>query len=287
MQGANVFTEYRTTGDWLIVADVNNTYLPYYPNSDPQALFQLQLINGATIVASNTFKAWQRQPLSIYLSPATANTLTWGTNYKVRIQLLGSAVYSEYALLSTDWQSGSILYLDGYVRNLAGILQEYYTTLTGAAVTYLTDATSGAILTSAGGVIFDRGISLLSTYRPNLFKFTNTAIPTSSNLVSSGAAQARIIMSDRVGAQLYGVINGIADGFGLDPVEFVSSICWGLLILCAILCGAGQFAGGIISGAGFIGIGVVFGAITFAMVGIMILLAIVIIGMRVFINNSG
>jgi hypothetical protein len=289
INGANVFTGYSATGDWLFVADVNNIYLPYYPNNDPQTIFQLQLVDNVTVKATAPFNSWQRQPMSIYLSPATAGTMTWGNPLmKIRIQsLIDSTVYADYTLLSTDWQGGSLTYLDGYVRNLAGVYQTYYTALNGAATTFLEDSTNGTVFNAAGGVIFSRGIPQLSTIRPNLFKYTSAGIPVTANTVSTGAADAAVIMSDRVGSQIYGMLQALGDGMGLSPVEFASALTWGLMILCAVLSGAGAFAGGFIAGLGFVGIGIVFGSVTFAMMAILVLLAVVVIGLRVFINNSG
>jgi hypothetical protein len=287
---AKVFTGYLDDDDWLIVADVNNVYLPYYPYSDPQTQFQLQLIlaDGVTVKSSKPFTAWQRQPLSLYLNSAAAGALDWGGAYKIRVQLLSdSDIYTEYALTDSDWQAGSLLYLDGYVRNLAGAYGTYYSTLNGSAVTYIESSASNSVLNADGGVMFLRGIPLLSTVRPNLFKYTSSTMPTNPNEISTRAADTRVVMSDRVGPQIYGMLEGFGDAVGLDPVEFASALCWGLLILCGLLCGVGQFAGGIIAGLGFLGAGIVFGAITFAMIGTMVLLAIVVIGLRIFINNSG
>lgn len=281
--GAKVFTGYMTTGDWLVVADVRNIYEPYYPTGDPQSSFQLQLLNGATIVATNTFKAWDRQPLSIYLNAATAGTLTWGSAYKVRIQLLGSAtVYNEYTLTTADWTAGSLYYLDGYVRSLAAVYEDYYST------TYLVlTAEKGNVLNQVGGAVFDRGIANLSTIRNNLFQNTYSAVSTTPGTFTH-AGEAAIIWSDRVGATVAGRLTDIGTIFGGisgDKVlGFIILILW---LICAMMVGTGHWVGGAIAGLPMIAIGIYFGGLGLENVLAIAGIAVVIIGRAIFLNNQG
>jgi hypothetical protein len=281
--GAKVFTGYMTTGDWLIVADVNNTYPPYYPDNDPQAYFQLQVISGTTIKASTPFKAWERQPLAIYLSPATAGTLTWGSGYVIRIQCLTTtSVMEQYTLMPSDWYGGGIFWLDSHIRSLASTYQTYYT------ATYLVaTADKGNVLNAAGGVIFDTGIPNLSIQRPGLFETTYHPVTTTAGTFTH-AGQSAIVWSDRVGTQVTDKLTDAGDlAGGMDGKEvlgFIILICW---LICSISIATGHYAGGAIAGLPLIAIGLFFGGIGLEMILAIGGIAVVVIGRAIFLNNQG
>lgn len=246
-----------------MVADVNNVYVPYFPDQDPQLYFQLQLIDNSVVKASTTFRAWQRQPLAIYLNANTANGLQWGSGYKVRIQaLFNSDVYSEYALVSGDWQAGSLLYLDSYIRTLASSYETYYDTefLTTVA------GRSDRVLNAYGSTVFIRGIPGLGTARPNLF-YTNfgTELPsdTTHDLLSPNP-------SAMLGTDLYGRITGMANLFGTEANNIIGWTLLGIGMLVGIGCvGVGHGIAGLIIGLFFVGsAGLVFGGIPIAILGI-------------------
>jgi hypothetical protein len=285
VEGAHVFTGYREDNDWLIVADTRNFYSPYYPDYDPSTLFQLQLINGSTVVASAQAKAWQRQPLAIYLNSTTAGSLTWGGTYKLRLALIGSTtVIGEYSLVTADWQSGSMAYLDSYVRNLASVYQAYYTTLTGATVTYLVSGVSGDSLNADGAVIFQRGIANIASVRPSLFLYVSPSITIPSAETSTGTGSSRIIMSDRLGPKLYGMLDGLAQGMGMpDAPSLAGGILIALWLLTAVIClgiGGGFGIGGGLIGGSFwllIGIFIIGGAFFTTMAVISFIAGVIII----------
>lgn len=268
---AKVFTSYLATGDWLIIANTSNVYEPYYPDQDPQTIFQLQLIDGTTIKGANTVKAWDKQPLAIYLSPATAATMTWGSGYKVRMQSLASAtVYQEYALLSADWNAGSMLFLDGYIRNLASQYETYYET------TFLTTGSSGAlVLNEEGATMFMRGISALEKARPNLFYASfGASIPedVSHTLYAPDPSTA-------MGSDIYGRFSEAATLLDTDTTNIIG---W-MLIAFALLIGFGCASMGF-GGAGLViglvissGAGFVFGGIPIAVIGAVGFIAIFLI----------
>jgi hypothetical protein len=259
-----VFTSYKEPDDWLILADVNNTYVPYYPNNDPQLYFQLQLISGATIKASTSFRAWGRQPLAIYLNQATAAGLTWGgANYKIRIQsLVDATVYSEYTIVTGDWSAGSLLYLDSYVRTLASTYETYNST------TYLASIAgqSNQVLNEAGSIMFIRGVPGLEIVRPDLF-YTSFGIAkpgdTSHTLLAPNPTVA-------LGADAYGRVAEVAALLDAGANDVLGWILLGLALVIGMACtGLGEGIAGIIIGLFFAGAaGFVFGGIPIAVIGV-------------------
>jgi hypothetical protein len=285
---AKVYSGYKTAGDWLIVADVNNIYEPYYPNTDPQLYFQLQLINGATIKASSTFKAWQRQPLAIYLNPATAGTLTWGSGYKVRIQsMLTPAVYQEYALVASDWNAGSLLYLDGYLLNLAGVYETYYSTKTNTEVLYLVNtATGGKVLNIDGATMFVRGIPDLNVIRKNLFE-ANTAVNQIPAKTFTHAGESSIVWSDQVGPKIAAVLTEGGSFVGIGGKDTLNYIFLIIAVVLAIILGAGgNFGGAMLAALPIIGIDIWLGGFSIEDAAAIALIAVFFIIRAIIWNNS-
>jgi hypothetical protein len=242
--GAKVFSGYKQTGDWLVVADVKNVYVPYYPNNDSQIYFQLQLLSGTTVKGATSFRAWDRQPLAIYLNAATAGTMTWGSAYKIRIQsMFDSDVHSEYTLVSADWNAGNLLYLDSYVRTLASIYEDYYDTVYLTSVTGQTDR----VLNESGSIVFMRGVPGLEIVRTDLF-YTSFGIetpePTEHAILEPDTETA-------IGSENYNRLEEIADFLGGDVAP--ETILGWVMAVVALFIGIGCVA----AGHGMVGIVVV------------------------------
>jgi hypothetical protein len=283
VMGARVFTGYMETGDWLIVADVNNVYTPYYPDNDPQAYFQLQLISGTSVKASTPFRAWERQPLAIYLSPATAGTLTWGSGYIIRIQCLPvTAVTEQYTLMPSDWNGGGIFWLDSYVRSLASIYQTYYT------ATYLVaTADKGNVLNAAGGVIFDTGIPYLSAKRPSLFQTTYQSVASTPKTFTH-AGQTAIVWSDRVGTQATETLTEAGDLMGgVSGKDILGFMAWILFLVCSLFFMSGNWAGGAIAALPIVIVGVVFGGIDLQIICVIAIAVWYVITKVIFVEHQG
>ncbi|MCJ7805219.1 DUF2341 domain-containing protein [Patescibacteria group bacterium] len=258
-----VFTGYKQADDWLIVADVNNIYVPYYPDNDSQLYFQLQLISDNITKGATNFRAWGRQPLAIYLNAGTASALSWGdTTCKIRIQaLFNNDVLSEYALVPADWSAGSLLYLDSYARTLASTYETYYSTA------YLISSAGQTVkvLNEAGSIIFMRGIPGLEIVRPNLFY-------TSFGIAKPGVTSHTLLVPDpaaALGVDAYGRVMEAANLVGVDAETIIGWVLLGLALFIGIGCvGVGHGIAGLIIGLFFAGgAGFVFGGIPIAIIG--------------------
>lgn len=267
---AKVFANFQQANDWLFVADVNNIYVPYYPNGDPQLYFQLQVVDNVTIKGSVDFKAWQKQPMSIYMNAATAGTLAWGSTYKIRIQaLFDTGVFSVYTLVPIDWTAGSLLYLNSHVRTLASTYETYYTALNPATPTVYLISTAGQsekVLNEAGSIIFIRGIPGLETASPSLF-YTSFG-------VTQPADTAHVLLAPdpltALGPDAYGRINDVALLAGTDVQTVMGWGLLGLALLIGLGCvGVGHGIAGLVIGLFFAGgAGFVFGGISIALLGV-------------------
>lgn len=167
---ASVFTNYIATGDWLVVADIDNTYPPYYnDNADPSVYFLVELVDTTTNVveAAVPCTQWRRSPVGIYINPAqVTGSLTWGGTYEVRLFCTTTGDHQGYSLVAADWRGSDPLYIDQWIRATAAGLQDYY------GVAFLTSVLSKGgqlILNSTGGVFFARGVPALAEARPEMF----------------------------------------------------------------------------------------------------------------------
>jgi hypothetical protein len=209
---AKVFTNYITTGDWLVTAVVDLTYAPYYNlQSDPASNFQFQLISSAgNIIAATPIKYWDRQPIGLYLQPAQTTALTWGGTYYARIRLVTGTDYQEYPIASTDWKGSDMKWLDQWIITSAKSLAAYDTSLepidvaTGLArVTYVYTASEilkGTVLNNDGGIIFARGIPSIVERRPDIFQYANKLLAIAQS--TYGHAGAVTNWQTQVGTEL-------------------------------------------------------------------------------------
>lgn len=234
---AKVFKNYLATGDWLITTEVLNVSPPYYDkNEDPSAFYIVSFMGLiGTTYASTPCELWNKSPVAIYLNPTQASALSWGGNYKVRLSDLSSTTYAEYALVSTDWNASSLIYLDNWARLTAKDMEAYMTTKTGTAVSYTTYvANKGYVLNQDGGAIFSQACPRLAYVRPNLFQITSnqpdittTPAPTNVGFFSQDYHTA-------LGSYLSGMIDDGAAAAGIgDPKVFGGIIMLALYAIVA------------------------------------------------------
>lgn len=215
---ASVFRSYIEDGDWLIVANTENTFPPYYNDYvDPTTLFQLQLVDSTSVVKGATpVLDYERNPLGLYMSAATVTPLTWSGNYTVRLTYLDGGEYQEYALLSTDWKGSNLTLLDQYMRIVAKDLEYYY-----SATLLVNTSDKGMILNEDGGVIFARGIPSIVDVRPDMFLAPERALLYSKTASTRTYETSRADWRTNVGPRLAGLFDGAARSMGIpDTLDF-------------------------------------------------------------------
>jgi hypothetical protein len=221
---AKVFTNYITTGDWLVTAVVDLTYAPYYNlQTDPASNFQFQLVGSAgNVIAATPIKYWNRQPIGLYIQPAQTTALTWGGTYYARIRLVTGTDYQEYPIASVDWKGSDMKWLDQWVITSAKSLAAYNTSLEPIdvvtnlpRVTYIYTASEilkGTVLNNDGGIIFARGIPSIVERRPEIFQYANKLLA----IAQSTYAQAGAVTNwqTQVGTELTSIFSNGATLLG-------------------------------------------------------------------------
>jgi hypothetical protein len=167
---ARVFSDYKASGDWLVVLAYNCAVSPYYPYYPSEEYWTIQLLNAAgTVVAQNPLLQWGKRPGSIYISPVGATALEWGNPaYSVRIAAkYNSLVNASYTLDATAWYGNTLSMLDSWCLTFANEMDNNDNPI----IPYISETVEyGPMLSLGAGVIFDIGISELSVVRPNIFE---------------------------------------------------------------------------------------------------------------------
>jgi hypothetical protein len=172
VKSACVVQNYLATGDMLFTAEIINTYANYYPDLDSQRYFQIQLIStdGFTIIATTPLWAWEDVPVSIYLNPTKAATITYGNGYIIRmVGIFPLPPVTDYTLLPTDWHGTDLASLDAWIFGTARSINTYnsWWSTENDMITVSTD--QNLQLTNWGGGYFTAGIPAISAVRHNIF----------------------------------------------------------------------------------------------------------------------
>jgi hypothetical protein len=177
-----VFTDYYEDGDWLIVAtyNISGGNFSNCTNTScfrpPAYTWYIQLVDSTgTALTTNKLEQEGMRPFGISINAAVAAGYTFGGNYSVKIYGAFNTPNpnASRTLTGVDWRgevgAGE---LDEWVLQQAQIMEDY------DGIDYITTVVEwNEVLTQTGGSIFDRGISLLSTYRPDIFQVTHYLFP--------------------------------------------------------------------------------------------------------------
>jgi hypothetical protein len=213
-----VFQDYYATGDWLVTCAYFNTYAPYYPITDPQSHFVVQLLSGSTVIAQRTMPQWGYKPVGIYLSAASVSSLTWGSAYTLRIYGIDSPYPSvSYTLTAADWKGSDLAMLDSWCIATAHGMEDYY----GTTFIVLTTE-KGEVLNEEGGVIFDTGIPGLSTQRGEyLFQVSSSGIPYEEPTWTASYSSGFDEWYTQLGPDMASLVNSTADLIDTDGLSLL------------------------------------------------------------------
>ena len=244
IDNAAVFSGYYASGDWLITLAYKNIYAPYYPATDPQSHFVVQLLSGSTVIAQRTMPQWGYKPVGIYLSASSVSSLTWGSTYTLRIYGIDSPYPSvSYTLTAADWKGSDLAVLDSWCIATARGMEDYY----GTTFIVLTTE-KGEVLNEEGGVIFDTGIPGLSTQRGEyLFQVSSSGIPYEEPTWTASYSSGFDEWYTQLGPDMASLVNSTADlidtdGLSLLRVLLLIAYAGVAIIMVANGMGFGAFA---------------------------------------------
>jgi hypothetical protein len=223
-----VFQSYENSGDWLIVATYNISGGNFADCTNtscfriPAYTWYIQFIDNSdgSIKTTNQLEQSGMKPFGISVSAATAAGYTWSGNYSVKIYGAFNTPNpnASRTLVATDWRGEvSAGELDQWVIQQAQIMEDY------ELVDYVTTVVEwNEVLTQVGGSIFDRGISQLSYYRPDIFQVTHYLFPLGYTPTTGDTTYADDLYDNwdtTLGPEIAPSLTAIAPYFGFTGVD--------------------------------------------------------------------
>jgi len=268
VKGANVYSGYLEDNDWLIVIEYQNMLEPYYGNDTSIDSFQLQLIDGGTVIAQTPLAAWGYKPGAIYLSATTVASLEWGTAFNVN--MTGVANTTGYTLLASDWRGSSLATLDTWCLALASRMENWYN------VTFLVPSATATteVLNEEGGVMFAVGIPYLEQARPNIFQISTYTPGWEDKEWTEAYPESLPGWEVAVGANFAGIFNDLGDTMGIDGQWVGAILLFVVYFALAIgVLGMGHGLAGLVLASPLLMAGFYFKLIPFAVLGVIIAIA--------------
>jgi hypothetical protein len=257
IQDAKVFQSYKATDDWLVTVRYVNVYAPYYDTYDVKKYFTLQLVDAAgTVKASTVMPAWGNRVGSIYLSATTVSPLTYGGDYRVRIQgTFTGTPYTEYALVGSDWLGSDLTNLDSWILTSSTVIGTYYAT---SMTSYI--AERGEVLNSTGAGVFNNGIAGLAQVRPAIFQtYTTPSVYTPGTITQAGRT-AIPAWQTNVGPDATVMLTRVGNivGIGGDIIAIIAFLIM-MFILMALAFPAGNTTAAMVLSLPMLGAAIWFG----------------------------
>lgn len=233
-----VFENIFETDDMLFVIsyDVEYAAEPSEP-ADETFLMAIYDTDGTTLLFERPLNYYQYNVHSIYLDADNADTLTWDSEYRVRV--MGNPVYfpatedttMDTVTLSpaTHWISGTMAnsreYLTTHCLDLAATLEDQW------SMTLIVSTAEGQRLNSTGRTTFLDAIPNLDSALSELFQVSIETI-TVDPVAYNGTYEADTTISSMLGSQVAASFSGLGDWMGIS--EQSVGILWILFLACSI-----------------------------------------------------
>jgi len=285
IEDVKVYKDYSQVGSQLYVISYKIIYTAGNPAQDPADYFNLDLWDGALLLARTKVANWGFYPASIYLY--TSNMPTWGLDYTVKITGIDSKwttpPETTYALTSGDWIGTDLTNLDYWVIRHAQSLENYYTT---DLTTYTTG--SGTRLNDAGGEIYREAIPGLSVARPDLFSIGVFSVNPDSLDPDGLSQEGQTDLTDNFGATVMAKFTDLGSYMGLSGTA-VAGMFWFVILI--IVVGIASMATGapivgLLIGIPILFIGNYLGCIPLAIMAILSIIAIILTLMQLWLARS-
>jgi hypothetical protein len=184
--------------------------------------------------------------------------------------------------VSTDWNAGSLILLDGYVMNLASQYSTYY------GVDYITsDPIKGTVLNTSGTALFESGIPYLSAIRPNIVILSLTNIQDITDSTTTSSLDKT--MSTQLGPDVTTLVTDTGT-YLLNGMPGKDVLLWGLVgvwLALSIFVGAkGHWLGAAISGIPVLAIDWFLGGFNFTDFAILGIMGVFLLIRALIFNNS-
>ena len=274
MHTLKMFQSVLVTGDWLAICSYDVGYA-ILPTETPQTAFLFQLLDASGgLLYSRPIYAYNYGATSIYLTPAQATALVWGSSYKYRIvgnpALFASLVEGTNQVTKTlspvDWITGTVTTSPDLVKT--HVLDIVAAMETHDSATYTTSVPYGKALTTTGRDKFvPNQIPNLYSITPSLFQ--GVVYDSGVSLTAgTGAYTTDLSMANQLGATMNTAFTGVGAYFGVSGqmVGAIVALFFASIVGSIVFLATGSGAGVVVFLIPMVIVGVWLGMIPMAVV---------------------
>ena len=183
------------------------------PSEPASSTFEIAIFDGTTLIQRRSLNYYQYNIQSVYFDATGAADLTWGSEYKVRVQgtptyfaLVEDVTMDTVVLSSSYWISGtateSRTLLQQHCLDLAATLEDNWNILLIATIP------NGQVLNSVGRIPFLEAIPTLDSTIPDLFQTATSTISTTAQ-ERTAAYETETSIANKLGAPIKAAFDGI------------------------------------------------------------------------------
>jgi len=225
-----VYTGYVQEGDMIFMIHYLCEVPPAWPNGIASRYYYLSVENATAPVAKVGLPAWGYKPACIYLSPQTAQSITWGKNTTITLTPYTSAwdplpERTTLTLTLNNFVGPDLFSLDEWVLDTAALMEAYYgedmVATSGSPYTESSTITQD-MLTRTGGEIFIKGVPGLDGVRPHLFSYMEHSPEETTPTEGTNAGQKDL--EDTMGTQFMEMFDAWADVIHVDNGQVVAGL---------------------------------------------------------------
>ena len=294
IETCKVFQNIFETGDVLFVASHNVSYISE-PSESASETFELAVYDtdGTTFLFDRPLNYYQYSIHSIYLDADAAASVTWGSEYRVRV--MGNPIYFpliEDTTMDTMILSASSSWIEGDMAASRVLLHGYClslaTTLESALNKTLTiDTTEGTKLNSVGRTYFLAAIPYLDYAIPELFQVAISNVY-GEDVPYGGAYEDATKIEIMLGAKIASAFTGIGEIFHLsgETAAFLWMAFIAVTIASIVFLSTGNTTVALVLSVPVLILGSYIGAIPLALIFVLATIIVIYLGYHIWLRGQ-
>ena len=285
-----VFQNIFEANDVLFVTsyDVEYTNEPTEPAS---ATFEIAILDGTTLVQRRSLNYYQYNIQSVYFNAADAASLTWGKEYKVRVQgtptyftLTENVTMDTITLSSSHWISGTMTesreLLKLHCISLAATLEDVWN------IVLLVTTTTGQVLNSTGRITFLDAIPELDSAVPDLFQVATSTVAVTKQ-TRTAAYEEQTTIGNMLGTQIKAAFDGVGDYLNIsgEKVAFLWIMLFALVVASIVFLSTSNTVAAMVLTIPILLIGAWTGALPLAVLFTLVAIVVIFTGYHIWLRG--